>query len=610
MCGIVGVIGGDPAENAVARDALTHRGPDAAGAWSEGEVWLGHRRLSIIDLSPSGSQPMISACGRWVLVYNGEVYNYEELRNRVPAARFAGTSDTEVVLACIASHGLVASLPWLNGIFAFAAYDRERRELHLVRDRMGVKPLYVTSNGRRLAFASELRALLKLPWLVRSVDQAAVADVLRYGCVAAPRSILKGVRQVAPGAHLTWNGSGMVERRWWSVADAIVSARDQPFRGDLEAAAEEGGAILDDAVRMQMVADVPLGAFLSGGLDSASVVASMQAQSSQAVRTFTISFPGTEQDESAAAAAVARHLGTIHQEIPLDAMAARDLVPYLADLCDEPFADNSILPTWLLCRETRRSVTVALSGDGGDELFGGYPRYFWAERIAGWRGRLGPTLSGLVGQALGCAGGRARRLGGYLRCSPERVYPDMVAYWADPGRVLASDFSDGDMGPDPSRYEGLPWSRQMMACDQAAYLPDDILTKVDRASMAVSLEARVPLLDHRLVEWSWRLPPHLLMSPRGERGKLVLREILYRRVPRHLIERPKRGFGMPIGQWLRGPLRPWAEDLLAPSVVAAAGMLDAPAVTTTWQDFLSGRATAQQVWTILMLQQWHARWLR
>lgn len=606
MCGIVGVYD-DGIGYANGLDALRHRGPDDAGTWTGDSVWLGHRRLSIIDLTPAGAQPMVSADGRWVLCYNGEVYNHGELRASLSQTAWRGTSDTESIVESIAAHGVDATLPRLNGIFAFAAWDRFERKLHLVRDRLGIKPLYVAQSGKRLAFASELRALIDLPWIDRTVDPLALEDVLRYGCVGAPRSILRGVRTAAPGSWLTWDGASLVEQRWWTVANAVGRGLADPFRGSLDEAGEATGALIDHAVRQQMVADVPLGAFLSGGIDSSAVVAAMQAQSSRPVRTFTISFAGSEHDEGQHAAAVASHLGTDHHNIVLDAATALDLVPRIADICDEPFADNSILPTWLLCRETRRSVTVALSGDGGDELFAGYPRYFWAARIARWRRRLGPA-SALAGSLVGLVGERGRRLGGYLRCRPERVYPEMIAYWRDPSSVVPE--CGRSLGSDPSRHPSLDWGRQMMACDQEAYLPDDILTKVDRASMAVSLEARVPLLDHRLVEWAWRLPPHLQMQDHGDRGKLALRSALYRRVPSALIDRPKQGFGMPIADWLRGRLRPWAEALLARDAVVKAGLLDPSGVSRAWSGFLAGRVSAQQIWCLLMIQQWWARWLR
>lgn len=607
MCGIIGLWNGDLGSAERARDSLHHRGPDAAGMWQEGPLWLGHRRLSILDTSSAGTQPMTSADGAWTICYNGEVYNHEELRKHLPGHPWRGGSDTESIVETLARLGIETTLPLLNGIFAFAAWNRTSQQLHLVRDRMGIKPLYIAHRGQRLAFASELRALIHLPWIDNSIDNEAVSDVLRYGCVSAPRSILRGARMAPPGSWWTWDGQQLIFRRWWSVTAAIQNGLANPFCGDAHEAEEHTAHLIDDAVQRQMVADVPLGAFLSGGIDSSAVVSSMQAQSSRPVRTFTISFPESENDEGRHAAAVAAYLGTDHHDIPFDAATALRLVPLLADISDEPFADNSILPTWLLCRETRNHVTVALSGDGGDESFGGYPRYFWASRIATWRRRLGPSAA-LAGLLLAAGGNRCRRLGGYLRCAPHRVYPEMVAYWRDPSPLLLQPIKEA--GPDPSIYTGLSWGRQMMACDQEHYLPDDILTKVDRASMAVSLEARVPLLDHRIVEWAWRLPTHLHMNDHGDRGKLALRAALYRRVPAHLIERPKRGFGMPIGKWLRGQLRPWAEDLLNHRTVAAAGILDPDGVGKAWSQFLASRVSPQQIWCLLMIQQWHARWAK
>lgn len=634
MCGIVGWLGPniDPNIAMRMRDVLQHRGPDDAGHWHDtsASVWLGHRRLSILDLSATGHQPMHSASGRYVIVFNGEVFNFGELSAELEAdgCVFRGHSDTEVMLAAIENWGLGKALARFVGMFAFALWDRETRSLTLVRDRLGIKPLYYAIQGSRFAFASELHALAGIPWLNKEIDRDAVADYLRYLCVPAPRSVLVGVRKLEPGTLLVWADGMQRIERYWDIREVARSGLAAPLQVSFRDAADELEVRLRGAVGLRMRADVPYGAFLSGGVDSSLVVALMREQSSQPLRTFTIGFAGSANDESAHARAVARHLGTEHHEELMDPGVVPALLAEVMTMHDEPFADGSSVPTYLLCRYARRHVTVALSGDGGDELFGGYPRYFWAKRIQHWRTRLGAgaaraavalhavpaavwdgPVNWLSKRRYAGASGlaaRVHRFADYLACEPHAADLKMIAAWADPGEVMVASAS-----PARDRYadwSGLDWAAQMMAVDQAHYLPDDILAKMDRMSMAVSMEVRVPMLDHRLVEWSWRVPAAFKLAETGDRGKLLLREVLYRHVPKELIERPKMGFGMPMDQWLRGPLRAWAEDLLSVASIRRSGLLRAEIVQQIWQAHLTGENRLAQLWTVLMLQQWLNRW--
>ena len=632
MCGIVGWIGGNP-DIGLARSmlaSLAHRGPDDGGEWCDMStpVWLGHRRLSIIDLSPEGRQPMSSQGGRYTITYNGEVFNYDHLREELLGLGFAfrGRSDTEVILAAIEAWGVENATKKFIGMFAFGLYDRAESCMWLVRDRLGIKPLYYAERDGELVFGSELRPLRRLPWLDREIDPDALHAYFRYLCVPAPATIVRGARKLMPGAMLRWSAKGSRIIRYWDLKEVAEAGIRNPLTCSFGEAADELEHRLKDAVRLRMLSDVPLGAFLSGGVDSSTVAAIMQASSSVPVKTFSIGFKEFSHDESRHAMAVANHLGTEHREYPVTPEDLLVVIPKLPDIQDEPFADNSIVPTYLVSLFARRHVTVAISGDGGDELFGGYPRYFWADRIerarhaltrtgASWAGRvlraIPPSLwDGLLsmfggGRYAGSEGlsARVRRLAGYLMCSPESVYENMISAWKDPCE-LTGRRPHQLLGPDMGRFSGMKWSEKMMATDQTNYLVDDILTKVDRASMAVSLEARVPLLDHRLVEWSWRIPLAYKLSPGGDRGKLVLREVLSRYVPGELIERPKMGFGMPLGKWLRSGLRAWAEDLLSSDALGKGGLLDPSAVRKVWREHLSGDDRTQQIWTVLMFQQW------
>ena len=635
MCGIAGWAGPnlnvDEARGMIAR--LAHRGPDDEGEWQEGSVWLGQRRLAIVDLSPAGHQPMLSASERYVLTYNGEVYNYPEIMSALTALghSFRGHSDTEVMLAAFEEWGVEAALQQFNGMFAFAVWDKQERCLLLARDRMGEKPLYYAERGGDIAFASELSGLWQLSWLDKSVDKEALAAYFRYLCVPAPATIVVGARKLQPGEFLKWkNGKGEIAS-YWSVKWAVEAGLSNPISLSFKEAADDLEGILRDAVRIRLRSDVPYGALLSGGIDSSIIVALMQQEAKQPISTFTIGFKEKSHDESAFAREIAGHIGTRHTEEILSAQAVIDLVPQIASLHDEPFADSSSIPTFLLAQFARSQVKVVLSGDGGDELFGGYPRYFWAGRIENMRRRLTPAGASVLGRVigklpaslwnstdrlvfggkLGGANGlasRVDRFGEYLMHPPAEVYDSIVSAWKRPSEILLGEYKENNkLAPHLEQYSNLPWAVGMMAVDQEHYLPDDILTKVDRTSMAVALEARAPMLDHRLVEWAWRLPLQYKLSDHGDTGKLLLREVLYRHVPRELIDRPKMGFGMPIGKWLRKELRDWAEEMLEPNRLSNVG-LNAEAVLRMWREHLSGKNRLPEIWTVLIWVQWQEKW--
>lgn len=628
--------------------AMHHRGPDDAGAWADEQagVALGHARLAIIDLSPAGHQPMESAAGRYVIAFNGEIYNHLELRAELEQAGAApawrGHSDTETLLAGFERWGVEATLRRCVGMFAIALWDRAERCLTLARDRFGEKPLYYgwagQGAGRAFVFGSELKALRAYPGFDAPVCREALAQYLRFMYVPAPRTIYREVFKLEPGCLLTVRGvppaeapaeplrpdqrhEGIALQRWWSLADAVAAGAADPVQDEQEAL-RLLDASLNEAVRLQSLADVPLGAFLSGGVDSSAIVALMQRQASRPVKTFTIGFDDAGFDEAPHARAVADHLGTEHHEMRVSAQMARDVIPRLPWLYDEPFADSSQVPTHLVCQAARQQVTVALSGDAGDELFGGYNRYFWGPRL--WR-RMAKLPYGLrqgaarALQAVAPArwdawlsragvvrpGEKLHKLGRAMQGARtvDDLYANLVAEWPQAHGLVAGA---GELAPfsPPWPADGLddPAAR-MMYQDAMAYLPDDILCKVDRAAMGVSLETRVPFLDHRVAELAWRLPMH--MKIRGNEGKWALRQILYAHVPRALIERPKAGFAIPIGPWLRGPLREWAETLLDEGRLRAEGYLEPGPIRTAWQQHLSGRYDwTPRLWSVLMFQAW------
>jgi asparagine synthase (glutamine-hydrolysing) len=646
FCGFLDTTGSgsstaDEREAAVRRmnGTLVHRGPDGDGVWLDPAapgLALAHRRLAIVDLSPSGHQPMTSASGRWVIVYNGELYNTAELRAELEAAGGAppwrGHSDTEVLLEACATWGVDATLRRLVGIFALALWDRHERTLYLARDQMGVKPLYWGRMGAVLLFGSQPKALAAHPAFRADIDRDALTAYFRFGYVPAPFSIHKGIHKLEPGTLLTVRAGQEPERTvWYDLAAVARRGLADPLALSDDEATDALEALLQDAVARQMVADVPLGAFLSGGIDSSTVVALMQAASASRVRSFTIGFADAAYDEADAARAVARHLGTDHTELVVEPGHVLDAIPGLPEWFDEPFADSSQLPTLLVSRMTRASVTVALSGDGGDELFAGYNRYLWGERL--WR-RLKPLPRPLRQAAAGMlamvpprdwdrmaaclpAGmGGLRQPGDKLHklatvlgaAGPDALYRRLVSQWPDPEALVPGGREPRGLLWDDGVAATMPgFVERMQYLDAATYLPDDILAKVDRASMAVSLEARVPFLDPRVVEFAWRLPRHQRL--RGGTGKWLLRQVLHRHVPAALVERPKSGFAVPIGDWLRGPLRDWAENLLDAGRLARDGIVDPAPVRAAWAAHLSGTRNLQhQLWCVLMFQAWQDHW--
>jgi asparagine synthase (glutamine-hydrolysing) len=633
MCGIAGLFlfgGASPETLAAAAqsmtDAIAYRGPDGDGQWVDAEtgIALGHRRLAIVDLTPTGHQPMASANGRVVITYNGELYNAPEIAAEL-AMPFRGTSDTEVLVEAIARFGIDGALKRANGLFAFAAFDRGTRTLHLARDRLGIKPLYWTRQGGTFAFASELKALRALKQLEFALDLESLATYLRHACVPAPRTIYRGVMKLMPGERLEVSESGAKAHCYWDLPAIARAGQANPDQRPLPEIVDDLDTLLADVVARQMVSDVPLGAFLSGGIDSSTVVAMMCKAAKGRVKTFSIGFREQAFNEADDARAVARHLGTDHTEHVFSDADALAIIPKLPEIYDEPFADYSQLPTFLVSGLAREQVTVALSGDGGDESFGGYVRHQSLPRLARLarlmpRGVRAAAARGLqfvspaAWDAVASAvpdGLRPRQFGEKVHKAaamfggegPRAMYRSVVSQWPDPERVLQNAAEPSGWSERLANGEGLDSAAQVRLLDTMGYLPDDILTKVDRASMAVSLEVRVPLLDHHVVEAAWRLPSPTLIN--GGKGKQPLRAVLARYVPPALTERPKMGFTVPIGAWLKGPLRTWAEDLLSPAALAADNLFDPIAVRACLAEHMSGRRNWQgALWTVLQFQAW------
>src|SRR6266851_546051 len=646
MCGIAGFVsprlGLDmPALNALAgamAAEIVHRGPDHQGSYADVERGLGFgfRRLSILDLSPAGHQPMTSASGRNVIIFNGEIYNTEDLRPSEAGAGivFRGHSDTEVLLESIEMRGIDDALARAIGMYAFAVYDRVTGRLDLARDRAGKKPLYVGRFGASTLFASELRSLRRHPDFRAEIDPRALAAYTRFGYVPNPLSIYRNVNQLPPGGHgtLTRSGEWSVERLW-RIEEVAARQRDDAPILDEDEAIDQLEALLRDAVGRRMVADVPLGAFLSGGIDSSLVVALMQAQSQRPVRTFSIGFHEEGYNEAKDARVVANHLGTDHTELYVTSGEAIDLVSRLPEIYDEPFADSSQIPTLLVSQLARRHVTVSLSGDGGDEVFGGYNRYTWGGRLWNRINRTPRPLRRLAAAGMTAVGPQSwdaafkrvrpllpkswrqrmpgykvHKLAGLLASDGSmEMYASMASHWSEPERVVAGAAAFHPLRVIEDQWLKLPeFERQAMYLDTITYLPNDILVKLDRATMAFGLEGRIPYLDPRVVEFAWRLP--LQMKVRLNQGKWILRQVLHRYVPENLVERPKMGFGIPLDAWLRGPMREWAEALLEPRRLQEEGFFDPAAVREKWEDHLSGRGAWQfHLWDILMFQLWWGR---
>lgn len=641
MCGIAGFWQSRPGRISTRETllkmgaALEHRGPDDCGMFFEDSAGLGlvHRRLSILDLSSAGLQPMTSSSGRYTIAFNGEIYNFEEIKSELNSRhKWRGHSDTEVMLEAFERWGLVNAVKRFVGMFAFVLWDGVEQKLHLVRDRLGIKPLYYGVVDGALVFASELKAIRQYPGFQAAIDRDALALYMRHNYVPSPHCIYRGQFKLRPGyiATITKPTGDPHQAAFWSAFEIAESGLRSPSNYDDREAVERLEQELKRAVGLRMIADVPLGAFLSGGIDSSAIVAVMQAQSVQPIKTFTIGFDESEYNEAAHAKRVAAHLGTDHTELYVRPSDALNVVPSLPLIFDEPFADSSQIPTFLVSQLARRQVTVSLSGDGGDELFGGYNRYFlitnlWnrtkvlppaaRSMIANLIARVPPSGIDKLGrlfrpflpQALrwSAIGDKAHKLVPFFSLEdPQSMYLQALSHWSEPSRVVLGANEPDTVKTFISKSSGLGSIEEgMMLTDLANYLPDDILTKVDRTSMAVSLEARVPMLDHRLVEFAWTLP--LGVKIRAGKGKWILRQLLNKYVPAHLIERPKMGFGVPIHSWLRGPLREWAEDLLSKEALDHYRMFDTRSVRNCWSEHISGRRNWQHLlWCVLIFQQW------
>jgi asparagine synthase (glutamine-hydrolysing) len=637
MCGLAGLLRATPdtgeqrliALASAMGDALLHRGPDDRGVWVDEAAGaaLAHRRLSILDLSPLGHQPMASADHRYVIAYNGEIYNFAALREVLVARghAFRGHSDTEVLLAAVVEWGVEEAITRCNGMFAIALWDRQERCLWLARDRVGKKPLYYGWAGDTFVFGSELKALWQHPDFDNAVSRDALALLLRLDYIPAPHAIHVDTFKLLPGALLRIDAAAVAggasrhvperdQHRYWEPRERMAAALSQPFRGDEREAENQLDELLREAVALRMVADVPVGVFLSGGTDSSIVTALMQAQSRHPVRTFTIGFERSHHDEAHLAREVAGHLHTEHTELYVSGGDALGVVPTLPAMFDEPFADASQVPTALVAKLARSAVTVALSGDGGDELFFGYKRYERALRNWRWQRRVPAPLRRALARSAEQRG-ESSRTGGFAALAAEMgargigdVYRQRIARWRDPARavpgaVLPATFYDQ---PEPLRGAGTPADAMMLA-DFSVYLPEDLLCKVDRTSMAVSLEARAPLLDWQVAEFAWSLPLGFKRHANG--NKYLLKQVLRRYLPDSMVDRGKRGFGAPVSQWLRGDLREWAASLLDPARLRAEGYFDATLVHGLWQQFLDGeRKWHTHLWNVLMFQAWHEHW--
>ena len=652
MCGIAGLFrpsGGEENQLAAIASSMTerlaHRGPDAAGYWTHASTGIafGHRRLSVLDLSQAGSQPMHSDCSRFTVTFNGEIYNHLDIRSELEAAGAApnwrGHSDTETLLYAIRYWGVEVALKRISGMFALALWDERERTLTLARDRFGEKPLFYGWSGKDLVFASELKALATHPAWSPSLDRNALTSFMRYAYVPAPSTIWIGIQKLPAASYVTFE-AGMVAgsmpepKPYWSMREVVVAAQATRITDEGEAVAELQ-RLLSIAIKRQCLSDVPLGAFLSGGIDSSTIVALMQAQASQPVRTFTIGFREDAFDEAAEARKVAAHLGTLHTELYVDPETARNVIPRLPTMYDEPFADSSQIPTHLVSALTRQHVTVALSGDAGDELFGGYNRHVWGDSLnkrfeampAVLRQMLGvflravsPEPAGTIARIAGPllpARFNVRRAGDQFAklarivgsTSLDHMYRQLCSIDDDPAQTIvrgeeAGSWSVNEMDKVTATLDPLD---RMTLADSLSYLTDDILQKVDRAAMAVALETRVPFLDKDVVEFAARIPPD--MKVRDGHGKWLVRQVLYRHVPQNLVDRPKTGFGIPLDDWLRGPLKSWAGDLLSPARLQAQNLFNAGRVATRMAEHMSGRRNhGYWLWNVLMAQAWHDEW--
>ena len=647
MCGVNGFFNAHtamPAHNVISEmnTAIKHRGPDAGDAWLDENFGLviGHQRLAILDISPAGAQPMHSACGRYVLAFNGEIYNHLQLREQLMSGgnsfTWRGHSDTETLLACFVAWGIEKTLQATVGMFAIILWDRKQQVLTLARDRMGEKPLYWGWQGQSLYFSSELKGLKAHPKFKTDINRNAIPLLLRHNCIPAPYSIYQDIEKLRPGHWLqlpladTEQAQSAQPQAYWRFNDIVEAGLADPFTGSPEQAVDVLESALMESVGGQMQSDVPLGAFLSGGIDSSAIVALMQTQSSCPVKTFTIGFDDAGYNEANHAQAVAKHLGTEHTELQMRPEDALNVIPKLSSIYCEPFSDSSQIPTFLVSQLARQHVTVALSGDGGDELFGGYNRYLMAQQVWHNSRKLPKQIRQLAASGLTSIspkrwdaalnalnpvipnrlrlrtpGDKAHKLAGVLNIDSEKeFYQTLTSHWQHPEQLVigakepATLINDSNYWPQTDSFQ-----HAMMAMDAQTYMTDDILVKVDRAAMANSLETRVPMLDHRIAELAWRMP--LDYKIRNGEGKWLLKQVLFRHVPRELIERPKMGFGIPLHDWLRGSLRDWAEALLDENVLQQQGYFNPAPIRKMWNEHLTGLLNHQnQLWDILMFQAW------
>ncbi len=642
MCGIAGFFCPDTlysdahlTEIAVKMgNAIAYRGPDSHSSWVKGQqgIGLSHRRLAIVDLSEAGHQPMISHCGRYIIVYNGEIYNSEQIRAdmRDYDISYRGYSDTEVILEGCAKLGVQRTVEKMVGMFAFALWDMQEKTLYLVRDRLGIKPLYWAEFGKNYLFGSELKALMAHPLCHKNINSDALFSYLRHSYIPGPASIYQNVHKLEPG-HILKICQGKTPEAicYWSLKQVMTEANQNPYQGTTQQAIQDLEDLLKTCVGCRMIADVPFGAFLSGGIDSSLVTALMQAQSTTPIQSFSIGFQDQSYNEAPYAASIAAHLGTHHTELYVTPKDVQSVIPNLAHMYDEPFADSSQLPTWLVSHMTRQHVTVALSGDGGDEVFGGYNRYITAQKHAQslfQQPRFLRQMESYLLKSLSSSqwdklahlipaksrpshfGDKIGKLANILTGDIDQFYLKLVSHWDEPQKIARQGTELQTALQDKTLETQIPnFVQRMQYLDMLTYLPDDILTKVDRASMSVSLEARVPLLDHRLIEFACSLPQE--MKIQNGSGKWVLRQVLYKHVPQSLIDRPKMGFSLPIGEWLQGPLRDWADSLLSETSLKKHDFVDSKIVRQYWQEHLSGKRNWQyQLWNILMLQSWAHKW--
>lgn len=647
MCGFGGLLTSSLPESYRPRDVaqemaarITHRGPDDGGVWEgwDGRLAFGFRRLAIVDLTEAGHQPMGSASGRFQMVFNGEIYNFRELRRELKGKgfHFRGDSDSEVILAAVEAWGIQSALKRLVGMFAIAIWDDRDEVLHLTRDRLGIKPLFVHVPSGMVAFASELKSLAAIPGFRQEVDPDSLAQYFRYLYVPAPHTIYRDVKKLTPGTLLSIDGRTLTARAetYWDARSAAAYGKSHPLQGNQDTLIDSLERLLGEVVEQHLHADVPVGAFLSAGVDSSTVVATMQELASTPVDTFSIAFDAEEHNEADVAAQIAGHLGTRHTELMLTGKEALDVIPKLPDIFDEPHADTSQIPQFILCEKARQHVTVALSGDGGDEVLGGYNRYIFGQEMLGRAARIPRPIRQLAGRGIASRspetwdrlfrhantllprnvgprlpGEKTRKIGRLLMENDSAsMYRALVSAWPDPTELVKGTTRRLEVLDElKAGSTGTSILDLMMLNDQLTYLPDDQLAKVDRVSMAVSLEVRVPLVDHRLVEFAWRLPANVKI--REKQGKWLLRQVLYRKVPRALVERPKMGLSVPLAQWLRGPLRDWAEDLLHPNELASDGMLNAEPILTAWRRMTEGRGeSALGLWAVLNYLAWRRRW--